>query len=108
LAVAGDPENEREVVWCGALIAFVAVSDLITVSMGRPIVPDVMLEGFSAGQPIGLLLALLLLAPLFEELFFRGFLLGALQAVGAHRWVAARRPPLCSQSYIFSTTCTGL
>jgi membrane protease YdiL (CAAX protease family) len=76
-------------VWCGVLIAFVAVSDLITVSLGRPIVPDVMLEGFSAGHTISLLLALLLLAPLFEELFFRGFLLGALQAAGAHQWVAA-------------------
>lgn len=75
--------------WCGVLIAFVAVSDLITVSMGRPIVPDVMVKGFSSGHPIGLLLALLLFAPLFEELFFRGFLLGALQAVGAHQWVAA-------------------
>jgi uncharacterized protein len=76
-------------VWCGFLIALVAVSDLITVSLGRPIVPDAMVEGFSSGQPIALLLALLLFAPLFEELFFRGFLLGALQAVGARQWVAA-------------------
>jgi len=75
-------------VWCGALLAFVAVSDLITVSLGRPIVPDVMVEGFSSAHPIWLLLALALCAPLFEELFFRGFLLSALEAVGAHRWVA--------------------
>jgi membrane protease YdiL (CAAX protease family) len=76
-------------VWCGALIALVAVSDLITVSMGRPIVPDVLLETYSSGHTIWLLLALVLLAPLFEEVFFRGFLLSALQAVGAHQWVAA-------------------
>ncbi len=76
-------------VWCGVLIAFVAVSDLLTVSMGRPIVPDVMVESFSSGNPLWLLPALLLFAPLFEELFFRGFLLSALQAVGAHQWVAA-------------------
>lgn len=76
-------------VWCGALIAFIAVSDLLTVSMGRPIVPDVMLETLSLGHPILLLVSLVFFAPLFEELFFRGFLLSALQAVGAHQWLAA-------------------
>ena len=76
-------------VWCAVLVAFVAVSDLITISMGRPIVPDVMLETFSSGQTIRVFIAVVLLAPLFEELFFRGFLLSALEAAGAHQWVAA-------------------
>jgi membrane protease YdiL (CAAX protease family) len=74
-------------VWCGALIAFVALSDLLTFSLGRPIVPDVMLQSFSSANPIWLFIALTLCAPLFEELFVRGFLYSGLEAVGARGWV---------------------
>jgi CAAX protease family protein len=74
-------------VWCGVLIAVVAVNDLLTLSMGRPIVPDVMVETFSAANPIFLFVALTLFAPLFEEVFFRGFLYSGLEAIGARGWV---------------------
>lgn len=73
--------------WVGVLIAVVAVSDLLTLSMGRPIVPDVMVETFSAANPILLFVALTLFAPLFEEVFFRGFLYSGLEAIGARQWV---------------------
>jgi membrane protease YdiL (CAAX protease family) len=74
--------------WCGVLIALVALSDGLTISMGRPVVPDQMVAAFSSAHPIWLFLALTLLAPLFEEIFFRGFLFSGLEAVGARAWVA--------------------
>jgi membrane protease YdiL (CAAX protease family) len=74
-------------VWCGALIALIALSDLLTLSMGRPIVPDVMLQAFSSANPVWLFLALTVFAPAFEELFFRGFMYSGLEAVGARQWV---------------------
>jgi membrane protease YdiL (CAAX protease family) len=74
-------------VWCGALIAAVVASDLLTLSMGRPIVPDEMVEAFSSAHPIWLFIALTFFAPLLEELFFRGFLFSGLEAVGARQWV---------------------
>ena len=76
-------------VWCGALVACVAASDLLTLSLGRPVVPDEMVEAFSSANPIWLFFALTLFAPLFEELFFRGFLFSGLEAVGARNWVPA-------------------
>jgi membrane protease YdiL (CAAX protease family) len=74
-------------VWCGVLLAAVAASDLLTLSTGRPIVPDEMVEAFSSAHPIWLFIALTFCAPLFEELFFCGFLFSGLEAVGARQWV---------------------
>ncbi len=61
--------------WLGALAALIIVSDVLTVVLGRPIVPDFMSELYATANPAWLLwVALLVGAPLFEETFFRGFL----------------------------------
>jgi membrane protease YdiL (CAAX protease family) len=99
LALAGGAQSRRRflrihatsartmLVWCGVLIAFVAASDLLTLALGRPVVPDVMVESFSSANPFLLFIVLSLCAPLFEELFFRGFLFSGLEAAGARNWV---------------------
>ena len=49
--------------------------DQVTTSLGRPIVPDVMVEMYRTAYVIPLFwFALVIGAPLFEEVFFRGFL----------------------------------
>jgi membrane protease YdiL (CAAX protease family) len=65
----------------GATLLFVALSDSITLALGRPIVPEVMVKVYqSADSPLLLILAMVILAPLTEELFFRGFLFEGLLA----------------------------
>ena len=62
--------------WLGLTAAFVLVSDLTTMAIGRPVVPPFMTELYASAQPAWLLwLALIVGAPVFEETFFRGFLL---------------------------------
>jgi HAD superfamily hydrolase (TIGR01509 family) len=61
--------------WCLALLAFALVSDTLTLSLGRPIVPEVMTEAYrTAVWPPLLWVAVVICAPWGEELFFRGFL----------------------------------
>lgn len=67
-------------VWCGWLVLFVVASDLLTVSLGRPVVPESMMEAYaSATIPPLLWLALIVAAPLAEETVFRGFLFKGLR-----------------------------
>jgi membrane protease YdiL (CAAX protease family) len=68
--------------WCAALVAFVVMSDLITIALGRPIVPPFMVDAYASAQPILLFVAVVFAAPLFEEVFFRGFMTGALESSG--------------------------
>jgi uncharacterized protein len=59
-----------------AVVAFGALYDLACTLLARPTVPPFMREAYSsAGWPPLLWSALVVAAPLFEELFFRGFLL---------------------------------
>ena len=62
--------------WIGLMIGFAVLSDLITILVGRPLVPPFMLSAYATASPVWILwVALLVAAPLFEEPFFRGFLL---------------------------------
>ena len=62
--------------WAGLTAVVVVLSDLTTAATGRPIVPPFMSDIYASAQPVWLLwLALIVGAPLFEETFFRGFLL---------------------------------
>ncbi len=59
---------------------FLAASDTFTVLMDRPIVPDFMVHAHrTAGFTPLLWVTVLVMAPLTEEFFFRGFLLTGLQ-----------------------------
>lgn len=62
--------------WLLVIICLIVVSDLLTLLLGRPIVPEFMTTIYKSTEPIWVLwLALIIAAPLFEELFFRGFLI---------------------------------
>jgi membrane protease YdiL (CAAX protease family) len=61
--------------WLVALAGLVVASDLLTLLIDRPIVPNVMVEAYRTVYfPPLIWLALIVAAPLSEELFFRVFL----------------------------------
>ena len=63
------------VFWTLALLGLVAASDLLTVRLGKPLVPEFMQNAYrTAGFVPVLWLALLIAAPVAEETVFRGFL----------------------------------
>ena len=65
--------------WCVVLLAFLVCIDLTTTFLNRPIVPNVMVNAYRTAQVLPLMwLALVVGAPLAEEIFFRGFLLKGL------------------------------
>jgi membrane protease YdiL (CAAX protease family) len=68
--------------WCSITVAFVAASDLTSLAFGRPVVAEFMVQAYSSAPPILIVLAIVFAAPLFEETFFRGFLMSALEARG--------------------------
>jgi membrane protease YdiL (CAAX protease family) len=71
------------------MIAFIVVSDLMTIAAGRPVVPEFMSEAYSSVHPVLLFLALVFAAPMFEEIFCRGFIIGALESGGVSAFSAA-------------------
>jgi len=67
--------------WLAILTAFLAASDFLTIFLGRPLVPEFMTEIYPSARPIWLMwLALVVVAPLLEEIYFRGFLFKGLAA----------------------------
>lgn len=61
--------------WLGLTLIFVFASDSLTYLLGRPVVPDFLIVAYRTAEFVPLLwVALVLGAPLFEEIFFRGFL----------------------------------
>jgi membrane protease YdiL (CAAX protease family) len=61
--------------WVAILLIFIAISDTLTVFVGRPVVPEFMSGAYASARPVWLFwLAVVVAAPLFEEAFFRGFL----------------------------------
>jgi membrane protease YdiL (CAAX protease family) len=62
--------------WLGLFLAVVSISDLGLMWFDEPFGKDFMSEIYTNAKPVWMLwLALVLAAPLFEEMFFRGFLL---------------------------------
>jgi membrane protease YdiL (CAAX protease family) len=67
--------------WLVAAGLFVALSDAITWLLGREVVPDYMVDVYRSSLfPPLLWSALIVAAPLFEEIAFRGFLFRGIQA----------------------------
>jgi hypothetical protein len=67
--------RRRVLRWCLVLLGFALLADLTTVSLGKPIVPEFRTEVYStAGWTPLLWFAVVLCAPLAEEILFRGFL----------------------------------
>ncbi len=83
------PKKRQFFQWFIAIIVFIVLSDCVSFFLGKPIVPEFMARTYaSLRSPWMLWLALLLAAPLFEELFFRGFLIKGLSA-SVLRWHGA-------------------
>lgn len=61
--------------WCVVLVIFVGCFDTLTFSINRPVVPEFMVNVYTTAyfRPL-LWLAFVIVAPLTEEIFFRGFL----------------------------------
>ncbi len=69
------PGARTSVAWTLGLLCLVGGSDLLTVALGRPVVPEVMVELYrNAGVKPLIWVGMILAAPVAEELFFRGFL----------------------------------
>lgn len=64
----------------GIILGFAVLSDFITYSLGKPISPDSMVSEYStAVWPPLFWVAVIVFAPAFEEIFFRGFLFEGLR-----------------------------
>lgn len=65
--------------WLLIFIGLIIASDLLTTLLSRPLVPEDMTTTFAAATaPILLTLAIVIAAPIVEELFFRGFIMTGL------------------------------
>jgi membrane protease YdiL (CAAX protease family) len=75
--------------WLGLLLVFLAASEGLSFLLGRPIVPEFMSQAYRSAYYLPLLwAALLVAAPLSEEVLFRGFMIPGIRhsrlgAVGA-------------------------
>jgi membrane protease YdiL (CAAX protease family) len=69
-----EPLKKEWVKWLLTLGAFLFLSDAITFSLHRPIVPPFVIEAYKTALFLpALLFAIIIVAPIFEEIFFRGF-----------------------------------
>ena len=67
--------------WIFVYVLFLILSDGITLLLGRPIVPETVSETYKTAGFLPLLwLACVLVAPLWEEMFFRGFVYKGIEA----------------------------
>jgi len=86
-----EPSKKEWVQWLLILAAFMFLSDGVGFLLQQPIVPPFMVEAFKTASSVpALLFAIVVVAPIFEEIFFRGFLfqgirysrLGPIGAIG--------------------------
>jgi len=67
--------------WLLSVFVFIIFSDTLTILLGRPIVPEFMTSVYTSIENVWILwLAIIIAAPLFEELFFRGFIFSGLSS----------------------------
>lgn len=72
-------ELKKYFYWLFILVIFIVLSDLLTTVLGRPVVPEFMFSVYTSIDNVWILcLAIIIAAPFFEELFFRGFLFSGL------------------------------
>ena len=66
--------------WLGTVMLFAFISDVLTRLLGRPLVPDFMADAYMTAYYAPLFwVAIVVAAPLLEEVFFRGFLFMGVQ-----------------------------
>jgi membrane protease YdiL (CAAX protease family) len=67
--------------WIGVLIGFLVLDESISTFLGRPSVSPFMAAAYATTRPVWTIwVAMIIAAPLFEETFFRGFLLKGLES----------------------------
>ncbi len=72
-------------IWFSFLALVLIGSDLLSFSLGRPIVPEIMVELYRTSHFVALSwFAIVFAGPIFEEVFFRGFMFRGVQA-SAHQ-----------------------
>ena len=68
-------------IWFAFLALVLIGSDLLTYSLDRPIVPEVMVELYRTSHFVALpWFAVVIAGPIFEEVFFRGFMFRGIEA----------------------------
>jgi len=86
-----EPLKKEWILWLLILAAFLFLSDGVSLLLGEPLVPSFMIDAYRTASSLPLLLfAIVVVAPIFEEIFFRGFLfqgirysrLGPIGAIG--------------------------
>ncbi len=77
------PAGKQIALSCAGLLGFVFLSDALSYLLGRPIAPEVMVTAYQTSIRPLLLIALLIGAPLVEEVIMRGFLF---QGIASSRW----------------------
>lgn len=86
-----EPLKREWVQWLLFLVAFLFLSDGVSWLLHQPIVPPFMVDTYKTASSLPVLLfAIVVVAPIFEEIFFRGFLfqgirysrLGPIGAIG--------------------------
>jgi membrane protease YdiL (CAAX protease family) len=65
--------------WIPLLIVFAMASDMLTWMLGKPIVPEFMQVAWGTAEKVSLTIAVAAVAPVTEELIFRGFLISGLR-----------------------------
>jgi len=65
--------------WIPVVLVFAMASDMLTWLLGKPIVPEFMQVAWSSAEKISLTIAVAAVAPVTEELIFRGFLISGLR-----------------------------
>ncbi len=67
--------------WTGLILLFLAAAELLSQAMGRQLLPDFVLETYKTAVSSALLLAAVVIAaPLAEEILFRGFILAGFRS----------------------------
>jgi uncharacterized protein len=86
-----EPLKGEWIKWLLILAAFLFLSEMVGLLLHRPIVHPFMVDAYKTASFLpGLLFAIIIVAPIFEEIFFRGFLfqgirysrLGPIGAIG--------------------------
>ena len=75
--------------WCGAALLLIVVTAGLTRYVGDYSYVPHMLKAYATVSPVLFFTALVIAAPIGEELLFRGFLLGALDSRGTPVWISA-------------------
>ncbi|MBN1975247.1 MAG: CPBP family intramembrane metalloprotease [Sedimentisphaerales bacterium] len=75
-----NPRFTSIIKWSLVAIGFICFSDALTYFLNKPIVPDIMVDMYKSSYfPPLLLLDVIIITPVLEELFFRGFLFEGLR-----------------------------